>query len=341
MYEHSAIDAFPQLDSLRKESSSQGGDSQPYTPHGSCDSSTRSSGDEGSGGSGGSEGSEGSEGESSGKSTRASRASSSLTPLLTLMDSASRDVFIFQKIAQALPVESLLYLVRGAKTQEQTAKDAEVFRNLAQSMPAKSLLHMLHGVTVASGDEGNGFDDDDNDFDDDDKDANNDDKDANNDEVKEQGPRRVRFAPHRRVREVPRLHNPKLWWRPQEMARFKTNCADLADHYLCSQQWDYIEAISRLLNDSKASGTQCDKDFDCLAQNEECRGLERFIVDECQDVGLMHTMSVMQAQEEFGSGDTASELLREASCETSYLSAQLAVKLARYDMQQARLSWQY
>jgi hypothetical protein len=247
------------------------------------------------------------------------------------MDSASRDVFVFQKIAQALPVESFLYLVRGAKTQKQTAKDSEVFRNLAQSMPAKSLLHMLHGVTVASWDEGSNFDDDDDDFDDDDKDG-------NDDEVKEQGPRRVRFAPHRRVREVQRLHNPKLWWRPQEMARFKTNCADLADHYLCSQQWDYIKAISRLLNDSKASRTQCDKDFDCLAQHEECRGLERFIVEECQDVGLMHTMSVMQAQEEFGSGDAASELLREASCETSYLSAQLAVKLARYDMQQARLS---
>jgi hypothetical protein len=235
------------------------------------------------------------------------------------MDPASRDVFIFQKIAQAMPVESLVYLVRGAKTQEQTAKDADVFRKLAQGMPAKSLLHMLHGVTVASGDEGSDDDDDE-------------------DDEEEERPRRVRFAPHRRVREVQRLNNPKLWWRPQEMARFKTNCADLAEHLLCSQQWDYIEAISRLLNDSKPSGAQCEKDFDCLAQHEECRGLERFIVDECQDVGVMHMMSVMQAQEDFGKGDAASELLREASCETSYLSAQLAVKLARYDMQQARLS---
>ena len=266
-------------------------------------------------------------------------------------DPIACDVHVFEQITQQ---HGALLLNLFARAQAAAvAQDKTEFRHYCQAMPAASLLSLLQQINDAQRIErmGNA-----NDSDHDDTTTTTS---LDDNTVIEMTPvlstRHVAFSDDlvSSYHDIPRLESidntstikQQLWWTKAEMKAMRMACVEMANETCLSPQgWEYIETISQLLNQEENHDNDNNKpisaELQVLQRHATCRGLERHVCDELLDYQVMHRMCVLQAQDECrqgpGNAHDRAMALAETAYETSRLSQQLALVLAKLDLETSR-----
>ena len=242
----------------------------------------------------------------------------------------NQDVMIFQKIAYALPPNSLLHLLHGAQTTHRQREDIHWTLSEHGARPGRRRRSRVR----FSSDQKNQV----------------------------HGPLTVQ------VHRIAHCVDPALWWQAEEYSNIRLGCRTLVEHYRLYQE-DYVKAVKNIMaagnavpnskdnsdTESLASDSQrssstksvskkkINKAMETLVRHTICRGFEGQIVNDCRMACKEHTRNVLKAQaaaNHWAEQGRPHETIRRAARQTSAASCRLAWQLAQTDAFQARgVTW--
>lgn len=242
------------------------------------------------------------------------RVAAAPAPTPVMSDKIAQDVLVFKKIAERMPPQSLLHLLKAdvlvnidTATTPDDATCAQVIdaQDQVEKKARQEEQTLRAGLVLAP-----------------------------------YRASKVRFALNeqgkllRNTRFFEPVRDKSLWWQRKEMEEIRAECCSVVEDYTLHKK--QFEADLTSLMDCANDANLKDYDEDelkCFADHQVARGLERHIVMEFESLKQFHFETIMAAQHEYKNRGTTERWkhLKKTSISTSLPTRYIAVRFAQND----------